>query len=848
MKKRIADYEFNQLDQETRIPEFQAFKTEQYFAKENADTPTENYSAPEVNKDTKKPVAENSKKEHKLSEKDLNNSLSNTPAASSTTATAQVSASASSSTVSTVVVSSSAAALVIAGGAAYGIVINDITVTPPTVEVTNLNIGSDYVLFDYDVSNLSADSTYKMYIESSFDSQSFEIENGSDQKFIDDLRPYTNYTLSLRKEGTESTNYYTKSFYTLKADEASLHFDVSRSFVQDNATLSLSYNIYLSSFYDLYDSFSLLLFYNIPEEVYVPQVKRENFSEVIYRDTENNGKYFTNSAENIPSGEYTISIEGTKGEEEPVTLGQYDYSLAYPENATYINYIDVTETEADYSFSGEVLGASINNLGCQMELEYLSADSEVIKNETLDFNINSNLINFTVNKDDDYSQLQYKMLIPINEVTYTYESSYYSFFTSPYDESIINDPIITINSADIDISGSFKEISASNSQATIEVTFTKDDQTTTTEDYHPSIDDQNTYSLKIDKPDNTTKIEVKTIYSFSSPSGRSYQFEKSVSQDMPYESELTSARVVQSYSYSTYRIQLDIDSYLPKDGYSKFINTSNNETLTIPANTSAAETSEIEAGQYDYTFQSFDGNDQPLSELQTISIDTSQVGSASYDINWVNPTNMVTTANDDGTMNIYFNLGFSSSDTSLYYNIDLDHYDEEDNLIHQFYQGTDKIAVIEDLPMAEYFYHGQVISSKEGLVDYQVGNEFYPSGTIWAPINYGPYGSLEAQEDGTTNLDIYLLEIYGDTEASLQIYAEDDTLLKELTLKNSDLVDKTYTLSLTGTVTSVKVHTSASFALNYDSDLAKLEEALLAESMTLKGNPYFTFDGTVTIP
>lgn len=120
----------------------------------------------------------------------------------------------------------------------------------------------------------------------------------------------------------------------------------------------------------------------------------------------------------------------------------------------------------------------------------------------------------------------------------------------------------------------------------------------------------------------------------------------------------------------------------------------------------------------DYSYYLCDLSGQALETENNFSIDVSIDLSSinnSYSFSYQNPGDVLITYNDDGTMNLYFDVTFETDDPSVYYSI-LYRTDEETKEIYY----TESYAKYENIELANYYityYIYKTINGVEYLID-----------------------------------------------------------------------------------------------------------------------------------
>lgn len=217
-----------------------------------------------------------------------------------------------------------------------------------------------------------------------------------------------------------------------------------------------------------------------------------------------------------------------------------------------------------------------------------------------------------------------------------------------------------------------------------------------------------------------------------------------------------------------------------------------------------------------------DSNGDPWGETYTYSISQANA-KENYTpptFNSVNPGDALVTYNDDGTINIYRDVNFSSENENVYYNAFIYSLSKEQDgdgpiAYKRSYDiiGRDRYAVIENIPMDTYFLIYYFMFDFDG-VSYVMSTET-PSGSVYFPESFG---NLEVTaENGSTTVNVQLTS-YGRIDDRVTVNGVDYTYES-----NGELLEY-ISLSLDGevNVTSVTVYYNCYYG-NYDSISAGIE-------------------------
>lgn len=159
----------------------------------------------------------------------------------------------------------------------------------------------------------------------------------------------------------------------------------------------------------------------------------------------------------------------------------------------------------------------------------------------------------------------------------------------------------------------------------------------------------------------------------------------------------------------------------------------------------------IEYNEFEYYVSSSTGVE--LTQRTQLNIETT-VPTGEYHMNYTNPGDAVLTYNDDGTMNIYLNTSFETTDPDIYYSISYTNH--ETNEVHVI-NYRDAVAKLEDIEFNNYGIAFSVYKEKDGI-NYLM-YELVPSGAIEPKIDYPISGSInDLGENSEVNISMYSYE------------------------------------------------------------------------------------------
>lgn len=224
------------------------------------------------------------------------------------------------------------------------------------------------------------------------------------------------------------------------------------------------------------------------------------------------------------------------------------------------------------------------------------------------------------------------------------------------------------------------------------------------------------------------------VVSFSEPT-LEFDLEATVTYEAPYGGNLRT--VTAKRSYKNELEFTDKAYYSFENGEAVFsFNYSNADGYVLLRNESSATEENLDFGTYyyplssqtAYTYALYSGDGQRLSEEKTVSF-TPLDTKPSYDFNYLNPSDLLITYNDDGTINIYNDTKFSCDDPNVYYEI---YYR---SVSHEYVCESRRPFVgCENLEYGSYSVEYRIIYSDESGAKYEL-QQIVPSGDVHPSIN-----------------------------------------------------------------------------------------------------------------
>ncbi|MBQ2891806.1 MAG: hypothetical protein IJE45_02810 [Bacilli bacterium] len=150
----------------------------------------------------------------------------------------------------------------------------------------------------------------------------------------------------------------------------------------------------------------------------------------------------------------------------------------------------------------------------------------------------------------------------------------------------------------------------------------------------------------------------------------------------------------------------------------------------------------------EYTYYLSNINGEAIGEENAVSFEIQDV-KGDYNFQYINPGDAIVTFNDDDTMNIYLDTVFETEDSSIYYVVRYTNY--KDGTVYNI-KYTESVAYLEDVPFSNYGIEYFVFKTVNGL-EYQLQNiavsggiEITLDGVLQSTLgtdNYGnPYVSI----------------------------------------------------------------------------------------------------------
>ncbi|MBQ4108089.1 MAG: hypothetical protein IJC80_01670 [Clostridia bacterium] len=254
------------------------------------------------------------------------------------------------------------------------------------------------------------------------------------------------------------------------------------------------------------------------------------------------------------------------------------------------------------------------------------------------------------------------------------------------------------------------------------------------------------------------------VVSFSEPT-LEFDLEATVTYEAPYGGNLRTVTAKRSYKNELEFTDKAYYSFEYAEAVFSF-NYSNADGYVLLRNESSATEEKLAFGTYyyslssqtAYTYALYSGDDQRLSEEKTVSF-TPLDTKPSYDFNYLNPSDLLITYNDDGTINIYNDTKFSCDDPNVYYEI---YYR---SVSHEYVcESWRPFVGCENLEFGSYSVEYRIFYSDESGAKYEL-QRIVPSGDVHPSIN--SYVRLNIPNSSTVIFEFNDLIYNGDIIATV---------------------------------------------------------------------------------
>ena len=720
--------EYYRSAEQNNFGEYKHFQTEQYLVSTEISVVAEEISKPghEYIADDKKTARKSNKKSNAI-KKILD------------TVTKSVS-----NVVTTVVATVSTIAVAV-------VALTTLVTSPPEFQFFDIKTGNDFVEYRLELSDTKEGVDYVVSVENPYHSFERQVEEGNTKHLITGLKPDLEYSLILKGTGEdgESVTYHQSKLYTSRERAPNALFDV----LLNEKNKEITYSVYISDGYGIADNCFLTATQN-GEELYRNTDKDKGFfkGNFIY-EIEENVKISAFGEINgniVLIGEYLVY---TKKDDKPL-----------PEAFEGKFNIDSENTEVFWNEDG------YNRI--QIPVAFVTDDERInyrlrikAQEDTFEPIDKGEYLEFLVPDYIDECFIEYRIFAQDgeNEVVYEEQTLAEKINLAPSQVNITDIVLVGLNEFKIEFDMFLGQADASFQGLDLIITTDNSDELNiVVSDISKDI----IFELPYGAEQISVKGELNTFGKYGNNLRTSRISEFTGSAEVALESEIT---YFTDFGYLDFIIA---KGYLPLDG-KIMVSDGNTETEYKIGEYISFE---VPTGNNTYTYYALDGEGNTITSVYSFTTDSSASASV---INSINPGDVLTTYNSDGTLNFYFYVAFEQQENT-YYEIILG----ENEIV---YKSTDYVGVISHAPNDSYGITYRVIKEINGIrhVVYQVT----PSGTVGESRAIGSVvsGTVEGRAvalalDDYVGYDLSSVKIVSSTGETV-ILSEDDFTNEEHTYK-----------------------------------------------------------------
>ena len=588
------------------------------------------------------------------------------------------------------------------------VALTNLATSPPKFEFSDIKTGNDFIEYRLELSDVKEGVDYTVSVENPYHTFENQIKEGSTRQLITGLKPNLEYSLILKGIGDdgEGVVYHQSKLYTSNNKDPSGLFDV----IKDGENKKITYSVYISDGYGLASN----CFLSITQK-----------GEEIHKNTDTDKGFFRGSLVYEQEEDIKISVYG-------------EINGIATQIGEYLVYAEKEENPLPEAFNGEFNIESekikifwnedgYNRL--QIPVNFVTADERVkyrlfikAQNEVFEPSDKGEYLEFLLPDRINECFIEYKIFASDGEKEIIYKDSAFEEIINLAPSQIaITDVVLTgLNKFKVELDTLLSQADSFVESINLTVTTDNGDEITLTLN---SIFEEAVFEL----PYGANQIFVNGELNTSGKYGdnprviKASEFVKNT--EALFDGEIT---YYKSDGYLEIKIK---GGYLPLDGRVKISDGNTEAEYGLYDYISF----EVPNGNSAYTCYVVDGSGVAVTAEKAFEIDSSI--SADYTMNYINPHDVLTTYNSDGTMNFYMCVSFESQE-DIYYEITLG----ENEII---YKSTDYVAVISNVPKGFYGVSYKVIKEIDG-VRYVVYN-VTPSGAV------GEESSLETVVTGALN-------------------------------------------------------------------------------------------------
>ena len=310
-------------------------------------------------------------------------------------------------------------ATVVVGAAAAVVAFNATSKAQPTMKVNSLDSGSSFVHYNLEINNLDLDKDYDIIIRNDSHSFKFDCVNGINDKYVYNLKPGLEYSLTLvgYNELLGEIPYASKTFYTSKSEEI-LGYSNIEIIYNDDLTCGIKYDTTMvDDFNTQGDTFIQINGgvvnqsepWDLFNSLYAEDFMREEPDKYTYEYAK---KVHKGTISEVPPGLLTILLY-KKGPEDDIENGELiastSINVVYPiYEETGSNYVKFT---GDYNLVKEVKKINVKKDNLVVKLTLYNDDNVETK--------------FEQELDITNNKFSYRQLVKQDTTSYSYQIGYY---------------------------------------------------------------------------------------------------------------------------------------------------------------------------------------------------------------------------------------------------------------------------------------------------------------------------------------------------------------------------------------------------------------------------------------
>lgn len=510
------------------------------------------------------------------------------------------------------------------------VVLSNVVLDKPTIELLELVEGYNYVEYNISLDDITEGVDYYVIIDNSFESYSFDIDVGENKNIVNNLTSNSVYNLSvigINNENQTEVKYFSTRFFTKNKVEK-----YKITWMNGDEILEEEYieNGQIPSYDGLVPIKEETIDY-IYEFIGWDQEIKEAYKDTVYKAVFKEIKNEYNAVINlIDESAVIISWDNESYNEVLFNLG-FDNSLN--PNLSY-RIILTDELNNTYEYVGTSPTATIN-----------------VPKDVKQVTITYELISSFNGLEKVYSSKTMEKPLIFNNPTVTFSDSLSLTGVDEYE-------IIYIIESD------YQELEQYN-LINFDITYSDNTNEIINIDEF-IINEENVLKVKVPSfvSSMTINYELKLLGNNGlnprTISGtKTYELTNEYYLNKKLVSNISSPTAIFEFNYHFINEETTISVKDTANDEIIILDLYSNKITTYPDSSDLLK-------EYTYYLSDLDGN--AIDAIQTVSIDCTEA-SGTYNFNYVNPSDALVTYNDDGTINIYLDTVFETEDSDIYYSV-----------------------------------------------------------------------------------------------------------------------------------------------------------------------------------